>query len=248
MQSTLPFTLQIDCHRCARGFALYLIALERTPCFCSKIKRLMRISTRSVTEADSHGFRFHDLRDRRPIPVFAYLVCLRRNRRSYPRRRQGYPFAEDSIDPEFGAGRCRTNPSFASASMLQRRFADPPRQYDDRVQPRRDEAKARSLEAQIARLQIERTGNLTTPYVCPDDLKSVAADVCTTEGLLLQTRRAEQSKNSTPLREKIEERQREFNEAKADAQRIAQGLTLAQQEYDLISPMHKNGSRRRPIS
>ncbi len=39
------------------------------------------------------------------------------------------------------------------------------------------------------------------------------------------------------LREKIEERQREFNEAKDESQRIAQGLGLAQQEFDLISPM-----------
>jgi membrane fusion protein, adhesin transport system len=100
-----------------------------------------------------------------------------------------------------------------------------------------DEAKARSLEAQIARLEIERTGNQTAPYVCPQDLKDVAADVCATEALLLQTRRAEQSQKLDSLREKIEERQREFNEAKSEAQRIAQGLSLAQQEYDLISPM-----------
>ncbi|HEY0146115.1 MAG TPA: HlyD family type I secretion periplasmic adaptor subunit [Methylovirgula sp.] len=100
-----------------------------------------------------------------------------------------------------------------------------------------DEAKARSLEAQIARLEIERTGDRTALYVCPDDLKAVAADVCATEALLLQTRRAEQSQKLDSLREKIEERQREFNEAKDESQRIAQGLGLAQQEFDLISPM-----------
>ncbi len=100
-----------------------------------------------------------------------------------------------------------------------------------------DEAKARSLVAQIARLQIERTGDLSSPYVCPDELKQVAADVCATESLLLQTRRAEENQKLDSLRERVEERQRELNEAQDDAQRIGQGLTLAQQEFDLISPM-----------
>jgi membrane fusion protein, adhesin transport system len=102
-----------------------------------------------------------------------------------------------------------------------------------------DEAKARSLVAQIARLEIERTGNMSAPYACPDELKQVAADVCATEAQLLQTRRAEENQKLDSLRERMEERQRELNEAQADAQRIGQGLTLAQQEYDLISPMAK---------
>lgn len=99
------------------------------------------------------------------------------------------------------------------------------------------EAKARSLVAQIARLKVEQTGDLTKPYVCPDELKETAVAVCQTEATLLETRRQAQREKLASLQERVEQRQRELNEARSNAQRVAQGLVLAQQEYDLISPM-----------
>lgn len=99
------------------------------------------------------------------------------------------------------------------------------------------EAKARSLVAQIARLQIEQSGDVAQPYVCPDELQKVAAAVCATEAQLLQTHREENAQKLDSLRERIAQRQHELDEAQSNAQRIAQGLKLAQQEYDLISPM-----------
>jgi|SRR5579863_704167 len=99
------------------------------------------------------------------------------------------------------------------------------------------EAKARSLVGQIARLNIELSGDPSAAYVCPDELKDVAADVCATEATLLGTRREEHQQKIASLQERIEQRQRELNEARSNTDRVAQDLGLAQQEYDLISPM-----------
>jgi adhesin transport system membrane fusion protein len=99
------------------------------------------------------------------------------------------------------------------------------------------EAKARSLVAQIARLQIEQEGDLTKPYVCPEELQGIADAVCATEASLLKTRRQAQREKLASLQERAEQRLRELNEAKSNAQRVSQSLALAQQEYDLINPM-----------
>ena len=99
------------------------------------------------------------------------------------------------------------------------------------------EAKARSLVGQTARLRTEEDGDLSKPFACPDELKAVAVAVCETEATLLQTRRDSQRQKLASLKERVEQRQRELNESKSNAQRVVQGLALAQREYDLVSPL-----------
>ncbi len=233
-----PFILQIDCHRCARAFALYLISLGGDAVFLLSNKAL---DTNLYQVGD--GSRLARLSNFTIFSIGALFLFLliwsafaeidevtRGDGKVIPSQKiQSIQSSEPGVVEQILV---RLGQHVAKGDLLIR--------LDNTMTESNlgeDEAKARSLEAQIARLEIERTGDRTALYVCPDDLKAVAADVCATEALLLQTRRAEQSQKLDSLREKIEERQREFNEAKDESQRIAQGLGLAQQEFDLISPM-----------
>lgn len=99
------------------------------------------------------------------------------------------------------------------------------------------EAKVTSLRAQEARLQTERDGGAEQGYKCPADIQAKAPGVCTNEANLLATRAEGLHKRLQSLAERVEQRQRELNEAEQNATRINEGLELAQRELDLITPM-----------
>jgi membrane fusion protein, adhesin transport system len=99
------------------------------------------------------------------------------------------------------------------------------------------EAKSRTLQAQIARLTIESEGRAGAGFVCPDTLQSVAPEVCLNEANLLASRYDSLRKKLSSMAERIEQRQRELNEANQNAARIAEGLELAEKELDLITPL-----------
>ena len=99
------------------------------------------------------------------------------------------------------------------------------------------EAKVRSLRAQEARLQAERDGKASEGYRCPADIEAAAPDLCRNEANLLAARADGLRQRIAGFTERIEQRQRELNEAEQNATRIAEGLDLAQRELDMIGPM-----------
>ncbi|MCZ8102454.1 MAG: HlyD family type I secretion periplasmic adaptor subunit [Burkholderiales bacterium] len=99
------------------------------------------------------------------------------------------------------------------------------------------EAKARTLAAQIARLEIESEDRAEAGYVCPEDLRAVAPAVCANEANLLSSRLDAHRKKVSSLLERVEQRQRELNEAQQNATRFAESLELAEREVDLITPL-----------
>ncbi|MHB2169186.1 HlyD family type I secretion periplasmic adaptor subunit [Alsobacter sp. R-9] len=99
------------------------------------------------------------------------------------------------------------------------------------------EAKARVLAAQVARLEIEADGRAEAGYVCPEDIRAVAPAVCANEANLLSTRWDAHRKKVSSLAERVEQRQRELNEAQQNATRIAESLDLADKELELITPL-----------
>ncbi|MCP8939315.1 HlyD family type I secretion periplasmic adaptor subunit [Alsobacter sp. SYSU M60028] len=98
------------------------------------------------------------------------------------------------------------------------------------------EAKTRTLQAQIARLKIESEGRAEGGFVCPDELKE-QPQICANEANLLSSRYDGLKKRSATLTERVEQRQRELNEAQQNATRFSDGLALAEQELDIITPM-----------
>jgi adhesin transport system membrane fusion protein len=99
------------------------------------------------------------------------------------------------------------------------------------------EAKTRTLQAQIARLRIESEGKAESGFVCPADLAAVAPEVCANEANLLASRYDGVRKRASSLAERVEQRQRELNEAQQNATRFAEGLDLAEKELEIISPL-----------
>lgn len=99
------------------------------------------------------------------------------------------------------------------------------------------EAKSRTLQAQIARLRIESEGKAAAGYVCPDALRSVAPEVCANEANLLASRYDALRKKLSTMGERVEQRQRELNEATQNAARIGESLELAEKELDIITPL-----------
>lgn len=99
------------------------------------------------------------------------------------------------------------------------------------------EAKSRTLQAQIARLRIESEGRAASGYVCPETIHAVAPDVCVNEANLLATRYDALRKKLSTMAERVEQRQRELNEANQNASRISESLELAEKELDMITPL-----------
>lgn len=99
------------------------------------------------------------------------------------------------------------------------------------------EAKSRTLAAQIARLRIESEGKAAGGYVCPEELRGKAPEICANEANLLSTRYDALRKKIASTTERVEQRQRELNEATQNAARIAESLELAEKELEIITPL-----------
>ncbi len=102
-------------------------------------------------------------------------------------------------------------------------------------------AKARALGAKIARLALEEAGAYDTPFVCPEDVLSVASKVCENEDRLFQANKASYLNKAGVLRERVRQRENELSEAQANIVRLEQNITQATRQYDLMSPLAKKG-------
>ncbi|MER9350260.1 HlyD family type I secretion periplasmic adaptor subunit [Mesorhizobium sp. M7A.F.Ca.US.010.02.1.1] len=103
------------------------------------------------------------------------------------------------------------------------------------------QAKARALEVRIARLKYEQAGNLSGPFPCPQDIQSVAPQICDNEQKLLIARRGNFDNKLSVLKSRLDQRERELAEAVANSDRLTKNLVVSDQEAKLVDAMVKKG-------
>lgn len=99
------------------------------------------------------------------------------------------------------------------------------------------EAKVMALRAQVARLQDEVAGDSAKTFDCPKEVAEKVQGVCDSETSLQLARRQTLQQGEQVLQARVEQRQRELNQAMADKDRLTQTADLAQQKLDLLKPM-----------
>ncbi|CAN7360873.1 HlyD family type I secretion periplasmic adaptor subunit [Mesorhizobium amorphae] len=103
------------------------------------------------------------------------------------------------------------------------------------------QAKARALQVRIARLKFEQAGSLSGPFPCPAEIQSVAPEICDNEQKLLIARRQNFDIKLSVLKSRLDQREKELNEATANADRLTKNLVISDQEAKLVEAMVKKG-------
>lgn len=103
------------------------------------------------------------------------------------------------------------------------------------------QAKARALEVRIARLKYEQSGNLSGPFPCPEDIQTVAPQICDNEQKLLIARRGNFDNKLSVLKSRLDQREKELDEAVANSDRLTKNLDISDQETKLVEAMVKKG-------
>ncbi len=103
------------------------------------------------------------------------------------------------------------------------------------------QAKARALEVRIARLKYEQSGNLSGAFPCPQDIQSVAPQICDNEQKLLIARRENFDNKLSVLKSRLDQREKELDEAAANSERLTKNLVVSDQETKLVDSMVKKG-------
>ncbi|MER9580695.1 HlyD family type I secretion periplasmic adaptor subunit [Mesorhizobium sp. M0047] len=103
------------------------------------------------------------------------------------------------------------------------------------------QAKARALEVRIARLKYEQAGNLSGAFPCPQDIQSIAPQICDNEQKLLIARRENSDNKLSVLKSRLDQREKELAEAIANSDRLTKNLAVSDQEATLVDAMVKKG-------
>ncbi|RWN70290.1 MAG: HlyD family type I secretion periplasmic adaptor subunit [Mesorhizobium sp.] len=103
------------------------------------------------------------------------------------------------------------------------------------------QAKSRALEVRIARLKYEQSGNLAGPFPCPADIQSIAPQICDNEQKLLTARRENFDNKLSVLKSRLDQREKELDEAAANSERLTRNLAVSDQEAKLVGSMVKKG-------
>ncbi|RJT35103.1 HlyD family type I secretion periplasmic adaptor subunit [Mesorhizobium waimense] len=103
------------------------------------------------------------------------------------------------------------------------------------------QAKARALQVRIARLKFEQAGSLSGPFPCPLEIQSVAPEICDNEQKLLIARRQNFDIKLSVLKSRLDQREKELDEATANADRLTKNLVISDQEAKLVEAMVKKG-------
>ncbi|MDX8470405.1 HlyD family type I secretion periplasmic adaptor subunit [Mesorhizobium sp. VK23B] len=104
-----------------------------------------------------------------------------------------------------------------------------------------EQAKARALQARIARLKYEQAGNLEGAFPCPSDIQKIAPEICDNEQKLLVARRDNFQVKLSVLKSRLDQREKELDEATANSDRLSKSLAVSDQETALVEPMVKKG-------
>ncbi|TPM37592.1 HlyD family type I secretion periplasmic adaptor subunit [Mesorhizobium sp. B2-3-4] len=103
------------------------------------------------------------------------------------------------------------------------------------------QAKARALQARIARLKYEQSGSITGSFPCPQDIQSVAPQICDNEQNLLVARRENFDNKLSVLKSRLDQREKELDEANANFDRLTKNLAVSDQQAKLVESMVKKG-------
>ncbi|MBZ9740940.1 MULTISPECIES: HlyD family type I secretion periplasmic adaptor subunit [unclassified Mesorhizobium] len=103
------------------------------------------------------------------------------------------------------------------------------------------QAKARALQARIARLKYEQSGNITGSFPCPENIQSVAPEICDNEQNLLVARRENFDNKLSVLKSRLDQREKELDEANANFDRLTKNLAVSDQQAKLVDSMVKKG-------
>lgn len=101
------------------------------------------------------------------------------------------------------------------------------------------QARARTLTARIARLNQEQEGRIAEPLACPDELIETAPQICENEQKLLVARRQNFDTKLSVLKSRLDQREKELEEAKVNVQRLTESLAVSAREADLVTSMVK---------
>nr|WIE91456.1 HlyD family type I secretion periplasmic adaptor subunit [Mesorhizobium sp. WSM4875] len=104
-----------------------------------------------------------------------------------------------------------------------------------------EQAKARALQARIARLKFEQSGNLEGAFPCPSDIQKTAPEICDNEQKLLVARRDNFQVKLSVLKSRLDQREKELDEANANSDRLSKSLAVSDQETALVESMVKKG-------
>lgn len=101
------------------------------------------------------------------------------------------------------------------------------------------QAKARTLGARIARLKQEQEGRIGEALACPEDLMRTAPQICENEQKLLVARRQNFDTKLNVLKSRLDQREKELDEAKVNVQRLTDSLAVSNKEAELVTSMVK---------
>ena len=101
------------------------------------------------------------------------------------------------------------------------------------------QARARALRVQIARLELEESGELDGEFTCPDDVLAAAPAVCANEAKLLEARARNIENKRSVLTQRKTQRENEQGEALANIVRLEANIAVAEKEEALLAPMVK---------
>ncbi|RWM06718.1 HlyD family type I secretion periplasmic adaptor subunit [Mesorhizobium sp.] len=104
-----------------------------------------------------------------------------------------------------------------------------------------EQAKARALQARIARLKYEQSGNVEGSFPCPAEIQKVAPEICDNEQKLLVARRDNFEVKLSVLKSRLDQREKELDEATANSDRLSKSLAVSDQETALVESMVKKG-------
>ncbi len=99
------------------------------------------------------------------------------------------------------------------------------------------EAQARSLRAQIARLEAEYQQGMDADFACPEGIAEIAPALCANEENLLRARHENLQVRLQSLQERVTQRRSELNDAHTSVETYTESLRLGESELALKEPL-----------
>lgn len=99
------------------------------------------------------------------------------------------------------------------------------------------EARARALRVQVARLELEQMGDMSSPMTCPEIVKATSPAICDNEAQLLKARRDAFQNKLSVLQERHLQRRKELDEALVSIQRLENNVEISKKEAALLEPL-----------
>lgn len=99
------------------------------------------------------------------------------------------------------------------------------------------QAKARSLNAKMARLELEIAGTLDAPFVCPAEIQTVAPAICANENSYYLARRENYRNKLSVLRARETQRKQELAEIRTNIEQAKNVIAAMTKQRNTIEPL-----------